>query len=166
MPHWGCCCCCRDCFVPQTYIRMHPICYTLYYMQSANQSYQTTQPFPQFVCLSVNLYRPCLVAAVSALFCSSSSLSLTVSSGYNGANRVARGTDREREREGALVRAVTALLSIYLGPARFMHIRHGKLPETETEISYRFLCLKIYTEMQLKIGETKERERARELSVN
>lgn len=68
--------------------------------------------------------------------------------------------ERERQREGALVRAVTALLSIYLGPARFMHIRHGKLPETETEteISYRFLCLKIYTEMQLKIGETRERE--------
>lgn len=34
----------------------------------------------------------------------------------------------------ALVRAVTALLSIYLGPARFMRIRHGKLPETETKL--------------------------------
>lgn len=79
-----------------------------------------------------------------------------------------RQRERERQREGALVRAVTALLSIYLGPARFMHIRHGKLPETETEteISYRFLCLKIYTEMQLKIGEKREGEKARKLPVN
>jgi len=59
--------------------------------------------------LSIYLSSPCLVAAVSALFCSSSSLSLTVSSGYNGkqpatlSHRVVgshRGVAKGREREG------------------------------------------------------------------
>lgn len=87
--------------------------------------------------LSGYLSRPCLVAAVSALFCSSSSLSLTVSSGYNGKQgcQAPTGVTRKRESERGEERESTCpgcdcIAFDLFGPARFMRIRHGKLPET------------------------------------
>lgn len=104
-------------------------------MQAANQFNQpASQPFPHpSVCLPA--WRS--IQTVSRCSCQRSILQfiIIVIDSFEWLQLRKQACQGEGERVAdALVRAVTALLSIYLGPARFMRIRHGKLPETETKL--------------------------------